>query len=433
MENLYHKACQVIPGGVNSPVRAFKAVGNTPLFISKAQGAYVYDSDGTAYIDYIGSWGPMILGHAHPHVVKAVQSQATLGLSYGAPTELETELATSICQLVPSCEKVRLVNSGTEATLTAIRLARGYTHRDKIIKFEGGYHGHHDALLVEAGSGAATLGTPSSPGIPKAITDQTLCLPYNNKEALAEAFKQHGPELAALIIEPIAGNMNMVPADPDFLQLARDLCNQHHTLLIFDEVMTGFRVALGGAQELYQIKPDITTLGKVIGGGMPLAAIGGHSDIMDTLAPVGPVYQAGTLSGNPMAVTAGLTTLNTITETPNFYNTLEQRTKALCQGLEALAHEQGIPLTTQSAGGMFGFLFTDSQSIVDYKAVANTQGPYFIPFFQLMLKQNIMLAPSMFEAGFMSICHDKPLIEKTLQAAQHAFVTISSMSLQERD
>ncbi len=420
---LFQHAQKVIPGGVNSPVRAFGSVGGTPRFVAQAKGSRMWDSDNHEYIDYIGSWGPMVLGHAHPEVIKAVQEAAELGLSFGAPTSLETTMAELICNAVPSIEKVRMVSSGTEATMSAIRLARGFTGRDNIVKFEGCYHGHSDALLVKAGSGALTLGVPSSPGVPAAFTQHTLTLPFNDADALAELFKETGDSLACVIIEPIAGNMNFVEPAEGYLQTLRELCTEHGTVLIFDEVMTGFRVALGGVQELYSVTPDITTLGKVIGGGMPVGAFGGRTDIMDHIAPKGPVYQAGTLSGNPIAMTAGIKTLQLL-NAPGFHEELGKKSQALLEGLKSAADKNGIPLACAHAGGMFGFFFTDAAKVSTLDQVMACNTTQFNAFFHAMLDAGIYLAPSSFEAGFISIAHSDDDIAKTISAADKAFASI---------
>lgn len=415
-KNLFKAAQEHIPGGVNSPVRAFKSVGGDPVFLSRAQGAYVFDSDGKQYIDYVGSWGPMVLGHAHPEVIKAVQETAANGLSFGAPTELETQMANKICELIPSIEKVRMVSSGTEAAMSAIRLARGFTGRDKIVKFEGCYHGHADSLLVKAGSGALTLGVPTSPGVPADLAQHTLTLSYNDPEQVEDLFKKMGDRIAAIIVEPIAGNMNCIPGTQKFLETLRRVCDQHQSVLIFDEVMTGFRVALGGAQSIYNIVPDITVLGKVIGGGMPVGAFGGREDIMNHIAPDGLVYQAGTLSGNPVAMSAGLTTLNLISK-PNFFEELTETTKLLVDGLQRVSNAAGIPFTTNAIGGMFGFFFTEEDSIASFDQIMNCNQERFNTFFHGMLEQGIYLAPSSFEAGFVSKAHTDEDIEKTISAA----------------
>jgi len=421
---LYSDACKVIPGGVNSPVRAFRGVGGEPVFVSHASGAYIFDTNNKRYIDYVGSWGPMVLGHAHPDVIKAVQERAALGLSFGAPTELETELAQFICKLMPSIELVRMVSSGTEATMSAIRLARGYTNRDVIVKFEGCYHGHSDSLLVKAGSGALTFGVPTSPGVPASFVAHTLTLDYNNSEQVEKAFKEFGDKIACVIVEPVAGNMNCVPPMPGFLQTLRKVCDQYGAVLIFDEVMTGFRVALGGAQSLYNIKPDLTTLGKIVGGGMPVGVFGGKRAIMEKLAPLGPVYQAGTLSGNPVAMAAGLKTLELITRDTAFYNKLEQRTQQLLAGLSAAARAANIPFITTSVGGMFGLYFNAGEKIETYADVMRSDAERFKKFFHLLLDDGVYLAPSAFEAGFVSIAHTEQDINDTVAAAARAFATL---------
>ncbi|MDW3096429.1 MAG: glutamate-1-semialdehyde 2,1-aminomutase [Gammaproteobacteria bacterium] len=417
---LFEEAQKYIPGGVNSPVRAFKAVGGNPVFINRASGAYVYNTNDKQYIDYVGSWGPMILGHAHPTVIQAVKEAVVDGLSFGAPTILETEMAKLVCELVPSMEQVRMVSSGTEATMSAIRLARGYTGRDKILKFEGCYHGHADSLLVKAGSGALTFGTPSSPGVPADLAAHTLTLPFNDLEAVEKLFDDCGDEIACIIVEPVAGNMNCVLPVDGFLQGLRSITQRHESLLIFDEVMTGFRVALGGAQEYFNVMPDLTTLGKVIGGGMPVGAFGGAKKIMDHLAPNGPVYQAGTLSGNPIAMTAGIVTLNLIQE-KDFYKELSKKTKQLAQGLVMRADEQGIPLSVNCAGGMFGFFFTNEKKVTTFKQVSNCNLDHFNQFFQIMLDHGVYFAPSSYEAGFVSAAHSIDDINLTLTKAAVAF------------
>ncbi len=424
-ENLFTAALARIPGGVNSPVRAFKGVGGKPVFFRKAEGAYLVDEDGNQYIDYIGAWGPMILGHSHPKVVAALHMQLDNGTAFGGPTALEVRMAEKICSLMPQIESVRLVNSGTEATMSAIRLARGYTKREKIVKFEGCYHGHVDSLLVKAGSGALTLGTPDSAGIPAETANQTYVLPYNDSEAVEALFAQHGDEIACLIVEPVAGNMNCVPPVPGFLQTLRTVTLKHGAVLIFDEVMTGFRVALGGAQALYGIKPDLTTLGKIIGGGLPVGAFGGRKDIMDMLAPVGPVYQAGTLSGNPLAVTAGLVVLDEISK-PGFHDALTQRTTDLLHGLRTLAHKAGIPFSTTQVGGMFGCYFNPEPNITTFAQVMQSDVEMFRLYFHLMLSKGIYLAPSAFEAGFLSSAHGEPEIRHTLEAAEKAFAALAA-------
>ncbi|MBI5335686.1 MAG: glutamate-1-semialdehyde 2,1-aminomutase [Burkholderiales bacterium] len=420
---LFQRAQQVIPGGVNSPVRAFRAVGGTPRFITRAQGAYMWDAQGQRYIDYIGSWGPMILGHGHPAVIEAVQRAVTEGLSFGAPTEREIELAEAILELVPSAEQVRLVSSGTEAGMSALRLARGYTGRAKIIKFEGCYHGHADALLVKAGSGLATFGHPTSAGVPPEVVQHTLVLEYNNVAQLEEAFAQHGRDIACVMVEPIAGNMNFVRASIPFMTALRELCTRYGALLVLDEVMTGFRVALGGAQSLYAqaipgFKPDLSVFGKVIGGGMPLAAFAGSRDVMAKLAPLGPVYQAGTLSGNPVATACGLATLAEIRK-PGFYEALAARTRSLVEGLTGAAHAAGLDFCADSEGGMFGFFFTDRLP-QNYGVVMATDAARFNRFFHGMLERGVYLAPALYEAGFVSAAHTAEDIEQTLDAAREA-------------
>lgn len=422
-EALFTRAQQTIPGGVNSPVRAFRSVGGTPRFIARAQGPYMWDADGKQYIDYIGSWGPMILGHGDADVLHAVQQALTLGFSFGAPTEAEVTMAETLCQLLPSIEQVRLVSSGTEATMSALRLARGFTGRNKIIKFEGCYHGHADSLLVKAGSGLLTFAdttqnAPSSAGVPATVANDTLVLPYNDTTALNEAFAAIGDQIAAVIVEPIAGNMNLVRGDTAFLQSMRTLCTQYGSVLIFDEVMTGFRVALGSAQSLYGITPDLTCLGKVIGGGMPMAAFGGRRDIMQKLAPLGNVYQAGTLSGNPVAVAAGLATLKKI-QTPGFYERLTVQTTKLAQGLQKLAQEAGVPFAADSVGGMFGIYFAEHVPS-SFAEVTASDVPRFNRFFHAMLHAGVYLAPSAYEAGFVSSCHDDAILAATLETARQA-------------
>jgi glutamate-1-semialdehyde 2,1-aminomutase len=416
----FHEAQRYIPGGVNSPVRAFRGVGGDPVFIERAAGSRIYDGDGRAYIDYVGSWGPMVLGHAHPAVVAAVQQAAARGLSYGAPTAIETEMAKKICQYLPSIELVRMVSSGTEATMSAIRLARGYTGRDKIVKFEGCYHGHADSLLVKAGSGALTLGQPSSPGVPAALAAHTLTLSFNDLEQVKTLFAELGQEIACIIVEPVAGNMNCIPPVPGFLEGLRKICDQYGSVLIFDEVMTGFRVALGGAQELYGITPDLTTLGKVIGGGMPVGAFGGRADIMQHIAPLGPVYQAGTLSGNPVAMAAGLTTLELIAA-PGFYDELSAKTQSLVQGLLEQADLAGVPMTANVVGGMFGLFFTEIPQVSYFSQATQCNLDHFRRFFHGMLDAGIYLAPSAFEAGFVSAAHTETDMADTWAAAGQVF------------
>jgi len=419
-EALFAESQRVIPGGVNSPVRAFKGVGGTPVFFTRAEGSRLWDEDGRRYIDYVGSWGPMILGHAYPEVVERVREAVGHGLSFGAPTRIETEMAERVCALVPSLDKVRMVNSGTEATMSAIRLARGVTGRDKIIKFEGCYHGHSDSLLVKAGSGALTLGVPTSPGVPASLAEHTLTLDYNNLEQVRAAFDQYKEQIACVIVEPVAGNMNCVPPVEGFLPGLRELCTRHAAVLIFDEVMTGFRVALGGAQALYGVTPDLTTLGKVIGGGMPVGAFGGRADIMDQIAPDGPIYQAGTLSGNPVAMTAGLATLEAISET-GFFDALGARTRTLTDGLAAAAADAGIALKAHAVGGMFGLFFTDAERITHLADVAACDVERFRHFFHAMLDAGVYLAPSAFEAGFVSAAHSAGDIDETVEAAAATF------------
>jgi len=426
-QQLFDRAAQVIPGGVNSPVRAFRAVGGTPRFVQRAQGAYFWDANGQKYIDYIGSWGPMILGHGHPAVLEAVQKAALDGFSFGAPTEREIELAEEILKHVPSMEMVRLVSSGTEAGMSALRLARGATGRSKIIKFEGCYHGHADALLVKAGSGLATFGNPTSAGVPPEVVQHTLVLEYNNVEQLEEAFKLHGQELACVMIEPIAGNMNFVRASVPFMQRCRELCTQHGALLVFDEVMTGFRVALGSAQSVYAklipgFKPDMTVLGKVIGGGMPLAAFGGPREIMRQLAPTGPVYQAGTLSGNPVATACGLATLKEIAK-PGFWDALSARTQSLVDGLKAAAAQAGVPFSADCQGGMFGF-FLLPELPQNYAKVMTSDSPKFNQLFHGLLDRGVYIAPALYEAGFVSAAHTEADIAATVQAAREVFATL---------
>ena len=422
--NLFETAQNYIPGGVNSPVRAFKGVGGSPLFIDRAKGAYLWDTDDKQYIDYIGSWGPMILGHAHPDVIKAVQETAEKGLSFGAPTILETELARLICELIPSIDKVRMVSSGTEATMSALRLARGYTGRDKIVKFEGCYHGHSDSLLVKAGSGALTFGIPTSPGVPAALAEQTLTLEFNNLEQAKELFAEVGEQIAAIIIEPVAGNMNLISPEAGYLEGLRKLCDEYDSVLIFDEVMTGFRVHLGGAQGLYNITPDLTCFGKVIGGGMPVGAFGGKAEIMNQISPDGPVYQAGTLSGNPVAMAAGITTLNLISA-PQFFENLTAKVKSLLIGLKNVAASSDIPIATNGVGGMFGLFFTDADKVTSFDQVMACDGERFKQFFHGMLDQGIYLAPSSFEAGFVSAAHNENDIADTIDAAAQVMETLT--------
>ncbi len=416
----YNQALQFIPGGVNSPVRAFNGVGGTPLFIDRAEGAYLFDVEGRRYIDYVGSWGPMIVGHAHPEVLSAVKAAVEKGLSFGAPTPIEVTMAQKLCRLVPSLEMVRMVNSGTEATMSAIRLARGFTGRDKLVKFEGCYHGHADSLLVKAGSGALTCGVPSSPGVPASVVAHTITLPYNDIEAVESLFAEIGDDIACVIVEPVAGNMNCIPPREEFLQTLRKVCDQAGSVLIFDEVMTGFRVALGGAQSLYGIKPDLTTLGKVIGGGMPVGAFGGKREIMEYLAPSGPVYQAGTLSGNPVALAAGLKTLELI-ESPGFFEALTEKTQTLMSALTEKARQAGVDFRTVSVGGMFGLFFTQAPQVTNFQQVMACDQEAFKRFFHLMLEEGVYLAPSAFEAGFVSAAHDQAVLDATISAAERAF------------
>ncbi|TGZ99017.1 glutamate-1-semialdehyde 2,1-aminomutase [Rodentibacter pneumotropicus] len=421
---LFSRAQQIIPGGVNSPVRAFKGVGGTPVFIQKAQGAYIYDTDSKQYIDYVGSWGPMILGHNHPTILNAVLKAAENGLSFGAPTPSEIDLAELVCELMPSIEMVRMVSSGTEATMTAIRLARGYTGRDKILKFEGCYHGHSDSLLVKAGSGALTLGQPSSPGVPEDFAKHTLTAEYNNLDSVKQLFEQFPDSIACVIIEPVAGNMNCIPPKSGFLQGLRELCDKYGALFIIDEVMTGFRVALAGAQSYYGVTPDLTTLGKVIGGGMPVGAVGGKKAVMEYLAPTGPVYQAGTLSGNPIAMAAGLACLNELKKAGNEQK-LAEKTEKLCLDLKALAEKHHVPFIVNYVGGMFGIFFTDQKEVTSYAEVMKCDTEKFKIFFHKMLDLGVYLAPSAFEAGFMSLAHTDEDIAKTLEAADIAFASLS--------
>lgn len=419
-EQLFDRAKKHIPGGVNSPVRAFKAVGGTPVFIERSEGPYLFDCQGKRYIDYVLSWGPMLMGHNHPAVREAVMQQCLKGLSFGTPTELEIELADRICDIMPGMDMVRMVSSGTEATMSAIRLARGYTGRDTIVKFEGCYHGHSDSLLVKAGSGALTLGVPSSPGVPAALADYTMTLTYNDIDGLRRAFSEHGAGIACAIVEPVVGNMNCIPPAPGFLEALRDVCSESGAVLILDEVMTGFRFGLQGAQGYYGIEADLTTLGKVIGGGMPVGAFGGKQVIMEQIAPLGPVYQAGTLSGNPVAMAAGLATLNVISQ-PGFYEPVFERTAQLCKGLRDAAGEAGVPFTTNHAGSMFGGFFTEATSVTRYDQVMACNAEMFNHFFHSMLDQGVYLAPASFEAGFMSSAHTDDDIAQTIAMAKIAF------------
>ncbi|WP_415879480.1 glutamate-1-semialdehyde 2,1-aminomutase [Methylomonas sp. TEB] len=417
---LFSKAKQYIPGGVNSPVRSFSGVGGTPVYFDRAAGAYVYDSEGKRYIDYVGSWGPMILGHAHPAVIEAVKHSAEKGLSFGAPTAIETLMAQTVCKLLPSIEMVRMVSSGTEATMSALRLARGYTGRDKIVKFEGCYHGHSDSLLVKAGSGALTFGVPSSPGVPASVAADTLTLTYNDSDAVRSTFAEFGDKIACIIVEPVAGNMNCIPPEPGFLQTLREVCDQYGSVLIFDEVMTGFRVGLQGAQGLYGVKPDLTTLGKIIGGGLPVGAFGGSRKIMEYLAPLGPVYQAGTLSGCPVAMAAGLKTLELINQL-GFYEDLTTKTTKLLAGLQAAADAASIAFTTNQVGGMFGLFFSSEKSVSRFSQVMACDVNRFKQFFHAMLDKGVYLAPSAFEAGFVSAAHSDQDLQATVDAAAEVF------------
>ncbi|MGB5306410.1 MAG: glutamate-1-semialdehyde 2,1-aminomutase [Gammaproteobacteria bacterium] len=421
--DLFQSACQHIPGGVNSPVRAFHGVGGEPVFFTRGKGPYLFDADGKRYIDYVGSWGPMIAGHAHPDVIHAVQEAAASGLGFGAPTEIETRMADRLCSLVPSMDMVRMVNSGTEATMSAIRLARGFTGRDRIIKFEGCYHGHSDALLVKAGSGTLTLGVPTSPGVPAAVAADTLTLTYNDLDAIKQVFESIGDEIAAIIVEPVAGNMNCIPPESGFLEGLRALCDTHDSVLIFDEVMTGFRVALGGAQAHYGVTPDLTTLGKVIGGGLPVGAFGGRRDIMEHIAPLGPVYQAGTLSGNPVALAAGLATLE-LAAADGFHAQLDAAARQLTTGLRAGAARAGIPVSTNQVGGMFGLFFSSADPVTRFAQVTACDLETFRRFYHGMLEAGVYLAPSAYEAGFVSSAHTPAVIDATLEAADRVFASL---------
>ena len=420
---LFQSACQHIPGGVNSPVRAFKGVGGDPVFFTRGEGACLYDADDKRYIDYVGSWGPMIAGHAHPEVIRAVQEMAAKGLGFGAPTEIETRMADTLCRLLPSMELVRMVNSGTEATMSAIRLARGFTGRDRIVKFEGCYHGHSDALLVKAGSGTLTLGVPTSPGVPAAVAAHTSTLTYNDIAGVEEAFVSIGNETAAIIVEPVAGNMNCILPEPGFLEGLRAICDRYGCVLIFDEVMTGFRVSPGSAQGHYGVTPDLTTLGKVIGGGLPVGAFGGRRDIMEQIAPLGPVYQAGTLSGNPISLAAGLKTLE-LTGSDGFHAQLDQATKRLTSGLQAAADKAGIPFTSNQLGGMFGCFFSAETRISRFEQVTRCDMQRFQQFYHGMLEAGVYLAPSAYEAGFVSSAHSDALIDETVATAARVFARL---------
>jgi glutamate-1-semialdehyde 2,1-aminomutase len=421
---LFEQAKKVIPGGVNSPVRAFNGVGGNPVFFTKGEGAYLFDADGKKYIDYVASWGPMILGHANQDVINAVKKTLENGLGFGAPTQIETTLAEKVCELVPSIEMVRMVSSGTEATMSAIRLARGHTGRDKIVKFEGCYHGHSDSLLVKAGSGALTLGVPTSPGVPADFAKYTLTLEYNNIDQVRETLSEVGDEVACIIVEPVAGNMNCIPPVDGFLQGLREVCDEHGIILIFDEVMTGFRVALGGAQALYGVKPDLTTLGKVIGGGLPVGAFGGKREIMSSIAPLGPVYQAGTLSGNPMSMSAGLAMLNALSADADFYDKLNAKVQALTDGILSKAKAHNIGMTANVVGGMFGLFFTDSTSVTNFNETSQCDVERFKKFYHLMLAEGIYMAPSAYEAGFLSSAHTDEDVQATIDAAGRVFAQL---------
>ena len=423
-EDLYSRAQKHIPGGVNSPVRAFNGVGGSPVFFQKGEGAYIFDEDGNRFIDYVGSWGPMILGHQHPDVLAAVRQQLEFGLSFGAPTAVETTMAEKVCELVPSMDMVRMVNSGTEATMSAIRLSRGYTGRDKIVKFEGCYHGHSDSLLVKAGSGALTLGVPNSPGVPADLAQHTITLQYNDIEEVKACFAEMGDQIACIIVEPVAGNMNCIPPMPGFLEALREVCDTSGAVLIFDEVMTGFRVALGGAQEKFNVTPDLTTLGKVIGAGMPVGAFGGKREIMEHISPLGPVYQAGTLSGNPVAMVAGLAALNNISA-PGFHESLSAKAEKLVNGIQAAADEVGVPMLSVHVGGMFGLFFTDQDQVTTFKDVQQCDTEKFKHFFHYLLEDGVYLAPSAFEAGFISNAHSDDDIEFTIAAAKRALAKLA--------
>lgn len=423
MNRLFAEAQTVIPGGVNSPVRAFKAVGGEPIFIERAKGAYLFDSDGKRYIDYVLSWGPMLLGHADQDVIDAVVAKAQQGLSFGAPTEIETELAKEIIKIVPSIDLIRFVSSGTEATMSAIRLARGFTQRDKIVKFEGCYHGHSDSLLVKAGSGALTFGVPSSPGVPASLAEHTVTLSYNDIEQVQQTFAEIGDQIACIIVEPVAGNMNCIPPQPGFLEALRAVCSEHGALLILDEVMTGFRFGLAGAQGYYGITPDLTCLGKVIGGGMPVGAFGGRKDVMEYIAPVGPVYQAGTLSGNPVAMAAGLATIKKI-QSQGFYEPIFKRTEQLVRGMQDAANEAGIAFTTNHVGSMWGGFFTEAEQVTNFQQVMACNNAQFNQFFHKMLSLGVNLAPASYEAAFMSCMHSDEDISETVEAAKKAFAAL---------
>ena len=418
---LFNEAKNYIPGGVNSPVRAFKGVGGEPIYFERGEGAYLYDVDGNAYIDYVGSWGPMILGHSNPFIVDAVRAELDKGLGFGAPTEIETSLAKKICQLMPSIELVRMVSSGTEATMSAIRLARGYTKRDKIVKFEGCYHGHSDSLLVKAGSGALTLGVPTSPGVPSDLAKHTLTLEYNNLDSVKALFSKMGEEVGCIIVEPVAGNMNCIPPKEGFLQGLRKLCDDYGSVLIFDEVMTGFRVALGGAQAYYRVKPDLTTLGKVIGGGLPVAAFGGRNEIMSQIAPLGPIYQAGTLSGNPLSMASGLAMLTVLETDDLFYQNLSDSTEYLVNGIVAAASTNNVSMTSNNVGGMFGLFFSSEEKVTNFSQASNCDIELFKKFYKSMIRQGVYFAPSAYECGFLSAAHTKNELDETINAALTAF------------
>lgn len=422
-EELFARAQKTIPGGVNSPVRAFKAVGGTPRFITKADGPYIWDADGKRYIDYIQSWGPMVLGHNNVTIREAVITAAQNGLSFGAPTEAEIHMAEKVASMVPSMEMVRMVNSGTEATMSAIRLARGYTSRNKILKFEGCYHGHADSLLVKAGSGALTLGVPSSPGVPDDFAKHTITVEFNNLDSVAQAFAEEPNDIACIIVEPVAGNMNCIPPVEGFLEGLRDICDQYGAVLIFDEVMTGFRVSRGGAQERFGVKPDLTCLGKVIGGGMPVGCFGGRRDIITHIAPTGPIYQAGTLSGNPVAMAAGLAAMKQL-EDRDLYTSIFSNTEKLAKGMTDLAHSHGIPMTYNVAGSMFGIFFTEAEKVINYQQAISCNNEQFKVFYHGMLDEGVYLAPAIYEAGFVSKAHDEGIINDTLEAADRVFARI---------
>ncbi len=424
-QDLFSRAQEYIPGGVNSPVRAFKGVGGTPIFFERGEGSCVFDADDNRYIDYVGSWGPMIMGHARGDVIEAVKAQLDQGLSFGAPTEIEIEMAKTVCNIMPGMDMVRMVNSGTEATMSAIRLARGFTGRDKLVKFEGCYHGHADSLLVKAGSGALTLGVPSSPGVPEGVANDTVTLNFNDIDDVNTYFAKHGDDVACIIVEAVAGNMNCIPPSKEFLQCLRDVCDTHGAVLIFDEVMTGFRVSLTGAQGYYGVQPDLTTLGKVIGGGLPVGAFGGKRAIMEYLAPIGPVYQAGTLSGNPLAMAAGLAMMNSVQQ-EGLYELLTARVEQLCNGLQAAAYKHGIPFTTNNAGSMFGFFFSEAKKVSNFAQVCECDQEAFKFFFHAMLEEGVYLAPSAFEAGFMSAAHSVQDIDDTIAAADRVFAKMAA-------